>query len=140
MLVCEGEDLFEGGLGVVTTDGIAFVDPKVDVLTEPRESNTAISTSQPTERVRSKSLGERWLTEARRILRTFGSAPACAGYIHIEQRGQSPAGWPTSPGMTRAGMGCWRLASAMSRRLATQEARPAWGHREGPPPWGDGVP
>ena len=94
MLVCEGEDLFEGGLGVVTTDGIALVDPKVDVLKEPRESNTAISTSQLTERVRSKSLGERWLTEARRILRTFGSVPACAGCKHIEQMGQPPAGWP----------------------------------------------
>ena len=51
MLVCEGEDLFEGGLGVVTTDGIALVDPKVDVLPEPRESNTAISTSQLMESV-----------------------------------------------------------------------------------------
>ena len=136
MLVCEGEDLFKGGLGVVTTDGIALVDPKVDVLTEPRESNTAISTSQPTERVRSKSLGERWLTEARRILRTFGSASDCAGYTQIQQRGQLPAGWPTCPGMTRAGMGCWRLASAMSRRLATQEARPACGVIGGTPTLG----
>ena len=136
MLVCEGEDLFEGGLGVVTTDGIALVDTQVDVLTEPRESNIVISRSQPTKRVRSKSLGERWLTEARRILRTFGSAPACAGSTYIEHGGQPSAGWPRYLGMTRAGMGCWRLASAMSRRLATQEARPACGVIGGTPTLG----
>ena len=83
MLIREGEYLLEGGLGVVAPDGIALVDTQVDVLPEPHESNAAIGRQQPTEGGYSKSGGQRWLTDARRILRTSGLSPACAtGHTH----------------------------------------------------------